>query len=194
MTEQRKNKGGRPRGSGKDDTRDLNEVADFMARNPGVKKTPAIAHVVGSKYPEHRQKSMERRLLRKWNLTGDERLKEAVQRLDEQRRDRVASNSRGVSDFAHLSVGSTESISRSINAATHALSAFDKINVPELSRIHREASLAMGAIDMSAMRSALKSVEPFSMRILREERERMDRMRNLVDPTWRLRDIFGIPD
>ena len=84
--EERRNKGGRPRGSGKDDSRDLNRVADLMARDSGLKKTPAISRVVEDKYPPHHWQKMVRRLLRKWETTGDARLIEARQRLEEKRR------------------------------------------------------------------------------------------------------------
>ena len=79
MTEQR-NKGGRPRGSGIDDGRDLDAVADLMVREPGLKKTPAIARVVQDRHPQHQWQAVERRLLRKWNATDDERMAAARER------------------------------------------------------------------------------------------------------------------
>lgn len=84
--EDHRNKGGRPRGSGKDDSRDLNKVAEIMAKDRTLKKTPAISRIVQERYPPHHWQKMERRLLRKWNDSGEERLLEARQKLEEKRR------------------------------------------------------------------------------------------------------------
>lgn len=76
MTE-RKNKGGRPRGSGKDDSKELNMVADMMVRDPGLKMTAAIKKLAGKLFRPTEQEAAVRRLQRKWTDSADERLAEA---------------------------------------------------------------------------------------------------------------------
>lgn len=75
-----KRKPGRPIGSGKDDTRYLLDVADLLAANPTLKKTPAISKIVQGAFPEQEWKNAERRLLNKWNVETDKHLENARQR------------------------------------------------------------------------------------------------------------------
>ena len=83
MTEKRKP--GRPRGSGKNDSRELNAVAELMVKNPHLSKTRAISLIVQDRYPPHQWASTERRLLRKMEHP-EERIAAARERLSEKRR------------------------------------------------------------------------------------------------------------
>lgn len=74
---------GRPKGTEIDDSHHLNLVADLMVKEPDLNKTPAIRRVVETHFREHEQSKLQRRLLRKWNKTSEERLAEAKARRDE---------------------------------------------------------------------------------------------------------------
>ena len=80
-------KPGRPRGSGINDNRDLDAVADLLVCEPELKKTPAISRVVQKRHSDHQHQwpAVERRLLRKWNQTAEERLATAQERKEERR-------------------------------------------------------------------------------------------------------------
>lgn len=101
---------GRPKGSTiKSDAQHLDAIADLMVRNPDLKKTPAISQVVQKAFPEQKWEAAERRLLRKWNETVEERLEAAQERRREERQSRslpaheLVSRSTGV--FADLAAG-----------------------------------------------------------------------------------------
>ena len=77
---EKKRRRGRPKGTQIDDGRYLNEVADLMIKEPRLKKTPAINRVVLHNFRDHEYNKVQRRLLRKWNETCDERLAAARER------------------------------------------------------------------------------------------------------------------
>ena len=79
-------KRGRPKGSGIDDRRHLERVAKLMVRDASLKKTPAIRQVVAEAFAEHHWSAAERRILRKWNASSEERLAEARERHEERAR------------------------------------------------------------------------------------------------------------
>ncbi len=79
---------GRPKGTGKKDDRHLDAVADLLVRKSELKKTPAISQIVQKAFPQHQWEAAERRLLRKWNKTAEERLEAASERYAEERRER----------------------------------------------------------------------------------------------------------
>ncbi len=88
MTDKRSR--GRPKGTGKKDDHHLDAVADLLVRQSELKKTPAISQIAQKAFPEHQWEAAERRLLRKWNKTADERLEAAKERYAEERRERRA--------------------------------------------------------------------------------------------------------
>lgn len=86
---------GRPKGSiKKGDGKHLDAVADLLVRNPGMKKTPAIAKIVQQAFPDkdNQWRNIERRLQRSWNKTEDERLAAANERRQETQRTRSSYN------------------------------------------------------------------------------------------------------
>ena len=95
---------GRPKGTQINDDCYLDMVADLMLKKPDLKKTPAIARVVFEKFPEHEHSKVERRLLRKWNETGDERL---VARRDVLAKTSDAVGPDVIVDFSHYASIST---------------------------------------------------------------------------------------
>lgn len=110
---------GRPKGSCLNDARHLDAVADLLLREPGLKKTPAISNVVQKAFPEHQWSAVERRLLRKWNQTGEERLQAAQERRDERRHQVVSTKSlslafdrRKIGDFALAFTPTQEQLQR----------------------------------------------------------------------------------
>ena len=82
---EKKRRRGRPKGTQIDDGRYLDKVADLMIKEPGLKKTPAINRVVLQDFHDHEHSKVQRRLLRKWNETCDERLAAARERRAETR-------------------------------------------------------------------------------------------------------------
>lgn len=74
---------GRPKGSGIDDARHLEAVADLLVRNRDMKKTPAIEAVVQRAFPENQFSAAVRRLLRKWNASEPDYRAAASERLAE---------------------------------------------------------------------------------------------------------------
>jgi len=78
---------GRPKGTEINDGRYLDQIADLILKEPELKKTPAITRVVAKNFPEHQQSKTERRLLRKWNRTREERMNAARERRADARRD-----------------------------------------------------------------------------------------------------------
>ena len=95
-------KRGRPKGSGIDDRRHLERVAELMVRDASLKKTPAIRRVVAEAFAEHHWSAAERRLLRKWNASSEERLAEARERHEERSRRTVVRVPRMGNGFASL--------------------------------------------------------------------------------------------
>ena len=79
---------GRPKGAQIEDGWLLDMVADLMHNEPGLKKTPAIARVVAENFldQDHQHAKVQRRLLRKWNQDGDERLAAVPERRAEAER------------------------------------------------------------------------------------------------------------
>ena len=180
--DERRNRGGRPRGSGKDDSRDLNRVADLMAKDRNLKKTPAISRVVMDRHPPHHWQKMERRLLRKWNLTGEDRLNEARQRLDERRRieraDREeATLQRSASDMRR----SVSYDANSLAAAARAAMGFD---ITSLTTAAQAAAMGFDTRSLTAAAQAAKmahlSIEQLGFGSTAAEMERQ--LRAVVDP------------
>ena len=91
MTEKKRGRG-RPKNSGIEDGRYLDLVADKMAADPSIKKTPAISAVVQTEFAPHQWSAAERRLLRKWNKDSARRLEAARERREEQVRDQRSVN------------------------------------------------------------------------------------------------------
>lgn len=72
---------GRPRGSGKNDTMILAQVADLLVANPSMKPTTAMKRVISSRtdWPET-DETLLRRLQDKWKRDGDTMLVAARER------------------------------------------------------------------------------------------------------------------
>lgn len=78
---------GRPKGTGHKDGPYLDQVADLMLAEPGMKKTPAITRIVTKNFPHVANPlSVERRLQRKWDKTQNERMAAARERRAEARK------------------------------------------------------------------------------------------------------------
>lgn len=77
---------GRPKGTEINDGRYLDQVADLMVKDRSLKKTPAIARIVEKNFCPHEYSKVERRLLRKWNKSAEQRLEAARERQVETRK------------------------------------------------------------------------------------------------------------
>jgi hypothetical protein len=119
---------GRPRGTGKKDGADLDAVADLLVSKPSMRKTPAIAQVVQNRHPDrsHEWAAIERRLLRKWGESGEERMKAAQARHHEREEERRArayrpAASHGAADLASAALaplGYGSAFTRSIDSVS----------------------------------------------------------------------------
>ncbi|MGC1494736.1 MAG: hypothetical protein WA790_02935 [Sulfitobacter sp.] len=154
---------GRPKGTEINDSRYLDKVADLIAKQPELKKTPAIARVVTQHFPEHQHSKVERRLLRKWNKTSEERLAAAKERHDEARRPVVGSTTgagRVSRNFIDLASG--------LHGANALAAKIEELANPKWLRVYeQQAALAQRMQDI---------VDPPFMRRIREQQERVDRI------------------
>ena len=82
-----KNLGGRPRGTGADDRKELAAVADILVRNPDARPTTAMRSVLREAVGRHWRGADGglRSLQRKWKEQGHQLLEEAHHRLIERR-------------------------------------------------------------------------------------------------------------
>lgn len=145
---------GRPKGTVIKDDRHLDAVANLIVRQPGLKKTPAISQIVQKAFPEHQWSAAERRLLRKWDKSAEERLEAAQERYEEEKRERRAVRS----------VPATDLLSQITGANNFAA---------EMARMNSFAR------EMQQMRDM---IDPPMLRELREQASMMQQLRDIVDP------------
>jgi len=145
---------GRPKGTGIKDERHLDAVANLIVRQPDLKKTPAISKIVQKAFPEHQWSAAERRLLRKWNKSAEERLEAAQERYEEEIRERRAMRSATANDLLSQITGAT-----SFAGDLHEF---------------REQ-----ALKMQQMRDM---IDPPMLREMREQASMMQQMRDMIDP------------
>ncbi len=153
---------GRPKGSTiKSDAQHLDAVADLMVRNPDLKKTPAISKVVQKAFPQQKWEAAERRLLRKWNDTAEERLEAAEERREEERQSRTVARSLPSSQLFSGNTGVFADL-----AAGFAMSKQmqDIIDPPALRFLRKQEE------DMQRIRDM---IDPPFMRKIREQSELM---------------------
>lgn len=157
---------GRPKGSSRyteGDAKMLERVADLLVKEPNLKKTPAIARVVREAVLQsHLWDAAERRLLRRWEKTGEERLRAARERRDdairEQRAMRVVPRMDGFGAVTGIA------------GVTEGLSAFAAL---------QQAERALGS---SALRQAMAALESPAMKLFSEHARQTQALRDLADP------------
>ena len=140
---------GRPKGTAINDAKYLNEVATLMVRDPELKKTPTISRIVQKYFQEHRWQSVERRLLRKWNETGAERIEEAkLQYAEEQ-----ASNNKTTTKIVTRSPAELGNAYRLMEQTHQIGKMMDRIaNPPALRAVMEQQKRIQDAIDPPALR------------------------------------------
>lgn len=204
-----KNRGGRPQGSGQHDyRRELDAVADILIKDPSMTPRAAMLQVLKKSARPNRGAADGglRTLQRRWQRQGEERLAAARERRAERYSARSRSEwasvpqPRRAADLARLASGNDGSISAAMKMVADAEASLARINLPDLSRAAQMATDAMAAIDRSGLRSAVAAIdgsglrsamaqlESPMMRMVQEHQERMDQMRDLMDPLWRYRE------
>lgn len=165
MTEKRPR--GRPKGSGIKDDRHLDAVADLLVRQPALKKTPAISRIVQNAFPDHKWESAERRFLRKWNKSAEERLEAARERYVEERRERRAVRSIPASDLISQITGASSFAAEMSRMNSYAREVQEMLNPSTLQMIREQASIAQQMRDM---------IDPPMLRQMREQTEMINKM------------------
>ncbi len=153
---------GRPKGSGIKDDRYLDAIADLMVRQPNLKKTPAVSQVVQKAFDQHHWSAAERRLLRKWNNSAEERLEAAQERYAEERRERRGAPPIGISGLISELTKTYGGVAETNSLNLLAREMQERLNPPYLQGLREHA------IAMQQLRDSLDI--PF-LRELREQNE-----------------------
>lgn len=132
---------GRPKGTGIKDDRHLDAIANLIVRQPGLKKTPAISQIVQMALPECRWSAAERRLLRKWNKSAEERLEAAQERYEEEKRERRAVRSVPASDLLSHLTGANSIAAEIARKNSFAHEVQEMLNPPFLQELREKASM-----------------------------------------------------
>jgi hypothetical protein len=147
---------------------------------PELKKTPAISRVVQKRHSDHQHQwpAVERRLLRKWNQTAEERLATAQERKEE-RRNRTTYRSAP----HHAS-----SSSMSCLAAIGVGSAFQRALEEERNSWLMNGMTVTGVERAMAEHFKTMAAHEATRKIL-EEAKRMQRLYDQLDPLRLMRDL-----
>lgn len=140
-----KNLGGRPKGTGADDRKELAAVADILVRNPDVRPTTAMKLVLRKAVGRHWRGADGglRTLQRKWKEQGPQLLEEARHRLMDRR--------------------SVNAISRS------SIALMDGIDAKRIAAISEAFSLQLNT---PAMKRCREISEAFSLQVVTPEMKR----------------------
>lgn len=150
---------GRPKGTTINDVKYLDAVAALMVKQPELKKTPAISQIVQKYFPEHRWEAVERRLLRKWNETGEERLEEA----------RLQSAEEGITKLKELTSASNPSFP-TLGSAYHVMEQAQRIG-KMMEEIANPPALRAFAEQQKRMRDIM---DPPALRSFREQTQAIE--------------------
>lgn len=159
-------KPGRPKHSGKNDAKYLEQVADLMVKNPGLKKTPAIRKIVESNPWRVSDNSVERRFLRKWKIAGGEYLAAAQERRNEWKQEQRKGQGLNLGDLSAAS--SLARAMREVNPLSQALA--------DMNQQHEAMKRALNPL--AEMRDIL---DPPFMRQMREAQKQFD---EILNPSW----------
>lgn len=158
---------GRPKGTGIKDDRHLDAVANLIVRQPGLKKTPAISQIVQKTFPEHQWNAAERRLLRKWDRSAEERIEAAQKRYEEEKRERRAVRSFSASDLLSQLTGVNSYAAEMARMNSFAREMQEMLNPSLMQELREQASMMQQIRDM---------VDPPLLREMREQAEMINKM------------------
>lgn len=171
MTETPKRPRGRPRGTGKDDTPLLRQVAALMADDSSLKKTTAIKRVLvrTDLLPGEMLETVVRRLQHKWNVEGPALLVEA-KKCRAVANQPTHNSSVGVPAFM-----ATQQLARQFASAMTAQRQIEKaLAMPGIMQAMRAAESyrdqlkqMQQAVDGGAFAKAVKSMQSFNEEIRR---------------------------
>ena len=170
---------GRPLGSTsyKIDGTYLDAVADLIVRGPKLKKTRAIIIIVQKALQEHNWKAATRRLLRKWDQTGSDRLEAAARRREEEQNTSV---------IRHL-VPSRTTFSGTYNPISEALAVLS---------LQSDAKKIQDWVDASAKQSKLLHDACLKMSQVAIDPPHVHQMREFIERQRKLTEIalgqFGL--
>lgn len=170
---------GRPRGSGKNDTAMLAQVADLVTKQPALKPTTAMKRVIASaKERDATPETLLRRLQVKWRAQGASLLAQAKARATP----KPAAMGGGYAGYGYgYGYGPTlSSVDRLIFEQQRMM---DLLNPPGLRHMRETMEAAQRLQDF---------IDPPALRHTRELMERMQRFQDMVDPPA-LRHLRGRP-
>lgn len=151
-------KAGRPKGSGLKDGQYLDRIADALTRDPTKSANAAIMDVARKSLPEHTHDAFRRRLHRKWQTQGVQRLEAARQRQEERNRPVPT-----IPREAYALGGPDGPLAR---AGAQLLSGSEN-----LARVYQQPTgldAAMANLHPTGIKTAMASLTPDSMSLLRD--------------------------
>lgn len=158
---------GRPHGTGLNDEKTLEKIADLIARNPSLRPTTAIKRTL-----HNPDSATIRRLQVKWKAQGEGFLAKARERREVEAAARPTSGGINYGKLAMMS-----GALRNMGGLGGHSAIFDALNNPALRAMNSPAMRAIQAMENSPTMRAIRAMENSpTMRIMRE----MDKINRLT--------------